>query len=1486
MAIMNSTIIVNGKRFSFEQASNKARELLAKKEFAKAEEIARAIVKAHPESDVSLQLLGVVLGEQGHYAEAVKHCEAAVAIRPGSTHQYNTLGIYLAGLNELDRAEAAYKKSLQLKPDNPDAAYNLGKLLLTKRNYSEAEAYLQQALITGAQGGSIYYNLGACAHQVGNYGQAILWFKLAHNDNPEDIESFVNIGICYQDSNQHSAAIEFFEKALKLDPKRYDCLLQLAVSHLSLTRHDIAEKYLNEYLEKPIDKSDEINALMVLAGLYKSRGDSKRSIEVGKEAVEKFPEVSENFSNVLLDMVYHDEVSQEEMFEWAKKYAEYYEAPYQNLTPHFSNTPIPNRKLRIGYISADFFNHAVSYFALPLICNHNKELFEVYTYAVRDFIGPVSAQYKKNSQWVPLAGMNDEDICNRIKSDKIDILIDLAGHTGGNQLRVFARRAAPVQATWLGYPFTTGLSNMDYRIVDAIVEPEGLAEHLSTEKLVRIPGTFCAYRPSIGAPDRLLTHELDVLTTPAKLNGYVTFGCCNNIAKLTDFTLEMWGRIMNQASTARLLIEAPGMDSEATRNQLYDRCQKQGIPMDRVIFTNRAENRQYSLYHKIDIALDPYPCNGGTTTCDALFMSVPVISLSGTRFMSRMGATFLKNIGHPEWVTSSPDEYVQIAVDLASDIARLDQIRQCLRAEVERSPLMDETGFARKMERAYKEMWYAWCTKQQSDDALDAFGKATLEEVSRIEKLYENQAWHELLQESSVYLENHDSDVQVRYYHANALWKTNFISEALNEFFRVCSEQPDVSQYLYALARCLSDAGQQTVAGEMLKSLADPAHKWEVHYYLAAWLIKQGKGMSLASPETNRFFNQAIGFLQHLLEVMPNHVESQALCADIYFYRNQFASAEVMASRAIKLNPEHLLANLTLAKLLMSRNNFSHAKSVLLAVARQKPEEPEVDCLLAQVYKSLGDLTDMLKHNSMAIQKAPENIAYWSQWLDHAERTGITTKMEYQEKLNLLVEKFATQPAPLHQNIPNVNRKLKVGICSNAFIDSHEHNLQHKVLASIDKNSFETFYYYSGSQLDEETQFLKKMCADHWRFTHGLPHYAIAAHMREDEIDILVDMSDHAAHNFTYAIMQKPAPIIINWGRPGHVSGLPQVDYVLTDAIIGTDAWGQGVYEKPWVLEGMPFISYTPFVNHPERHSMPVFNVRPSPCVERGYITFGSACNTMDLTSDTLNLFASSLSAVPEAKLLLKNSQVAYKAQHALQERGISSSRVQYVKSALVCEELFYQEVDIVLDCAPCNQQKSSIDAIWMGVPVVTLAGERAVSRIGASILHHIGRPEWTANTVEHFVDIVKMLSEDYSALDAVRQQLRPTLQASALMDMPAYAQSWQNALTQMWRLWCESDDSMAAQDHWNHVQALQLCDHLREEGQAAQAWEGYKSILAHWPNCAESLCGLGIIMLDENPEQAVILLEHAMQGMPATHPKRELCLTALAAAHSKCTKH
>jgi predicted O-linked N-acetylglucosamine transferase (SPINDLY family) len=266
-----------------------------------------------------------------------------------------------------------------------------------------------------------------------------------------------------------------------------------------------------------------------------------------------------------------------------------------------------------------------------------------------------------------------------------------------------------VQVTWLGYPGTTGLSAMDYRITDRHAEPPGLTEQYSIEKLWRLDAMFCVYRPCAAQPGRRHAPELAVRPTPALENGHITFGSINNIAKITPAVVAVWARILHAVPGARLLLEARGFDSGDMRSDFEARFAAHGITRERLVLLERKPEQQYVLYHKIDIALDPFPCNGGTTTCDALWMGVPVIALAGTAFAARMGVTMVDNLGRPEWAARDEDGYVRLACGLAADAAGLNAIRLGLRAEVEKSPLRDEAGFTRSLEAAYRGMWLAWC---------------------------------------------------------------------------------------------------------------------------------------------------------------------------------------------------------------------------------------------------------------------------------------------------------------------------------------------------------------------------------------------------------------------------------------------------------------------------------------------------------------------------------------------------------------------------------------------------------------------------------------------------------------------------------------------------------------------------------------------------------------------------------------------------------
>lgn len=315
------------------------------------------------------------------------------------------------------------------------------------------------------------------------------------------------------------------------------------------------------------------------------------------------------------------------------------------------------------------------------------------------------------------------ELARQIQQDEIDILIDLSGHTSGHRLLTFAHHPAPVQVSWLGYADTSGLSRIHWRISDGHGDPAG-AEARYTEQLWRLPEVFCCYRPMVRLP--ALRHSADyaVHPTPALQHGQITFGCCNNYAKITDDMIALWSQLLHRVAGARLLLELAGIQHGQARTALQARFARHGIAAARLQLEERDPRWQYLRYHQIDIALDPFPANGGTSSCDVLWMGVPLVTLAGTRFVSRMGVSLLHAVGHPEWVAQDQADYLDIAARLAADIPALNAIRLALRAEMEASRLMDEAGFTRQFEAALRGMWQAWCTQQaalpQPDQADEA----------------------------------------------------------------------------------------------------------------------------------------------------------------------------------------------------------------------------------------------------------------------------------------------------------------------------------------------------------------------------------------------------------------------------------------------------------------------------------------------------------------------------------------------------------------------------------------------------------------------------------------------------------------------------------------------------------------------------------------------------------------------------------------------
>lgn len=450
----------------------------------------------------------------------------------------------------------------------------------------------------------------------------------------------------------------------------------------------------------------ELNARLALANALAGVWRVEESLEHFTQAVQLPPHYPEILSNYLL---WQHLAARPQPQALSALHRRYGAAMSASVTPRYEarhrGTPDPERRLRIGYVSRNFLRHSVAFFIEPVIAQHDRRRYEVYCYYTHQVIDETTQRIERLADvWRHVEGDDDDALAAKINDDAIDILVDLGGHTKLNRLGVFARKPAPVQMTWIGYPDTTGLAAIDYRITDAIADPGPEADALHTERLLRLDAPFLAYQPPLDSP----------AVTPREGEA-VTFGSFNMLAKLNDPTVALWARILDAVPDSRLVLKSSALKHVETATRVRERFGAQGIAPGRIELRDWAADRGEHLaaYGALDIALDTHPYNGTTTTCEALWMGVPVVTLAGEMHMSRVGATLLSSVGLAELVAQSAGDYVAIAVALAHDVARRRALRAGLRQRLAGSPLLDHARFTAGLERELREAWRRWCRDQE-----------------------------------------------------------------------------------------------------------------------------------------------------------------------------------------------------------------------------------------------------------------------------------------------------------------------------------------------------------------------------------------------------------------------------------------------------------------------------------------------------------------------------------------------------------------------------------------------------------------------------------------------------------------------------------------------------------------------------------------------------------------------------------------------------
>jgi protein O-GlcNAc transferase len=610
----------------------------------------------------ALLVQGEQLVRQGNPAAAVPLLERAVALQPEHTDCWRSLGVAYLEAGALDDADRCCRKVLDTDERDARALGNLGAIRQRRGQFDQAEGHYRAALEANPQLAQCWFNLGMLLLQRGQRDRGIENVRRALALEPGQAHWHFALGSTFNDIDRPLDARASLETALRLAP-------DFAAAHEEL------------------------------AGCLLNMGQAESAVPLYRRAAELDPEAQTASSNMLFALNYVADGNPQAMFrehaEWAQR-----RAAGLAVREH-RNAPDPGRKLKVGYVSPDLRNHSVAYFLEPVLARHDRASVEVRCYSDVEAEDRVTVRLRDLSDaWCDSARLSNEELARRISDDRVDVLIDLAGHTaGGKRMLLFARKPAPVQASWLGYLNTTGLDAIDYRITDWHACPAGW-ERYHTEQLMRLPNSQWCYSPPEEAPD--------AGPLPALREGAVTFGAIQNFAKVTPQVIRLWSRVLQKVPGARLLIVAPGM--EQTFELVARQFARNGVDPGRIRIQGRVPVHDYfALHHRVDINLDTFPYTGGTTTCHALWMGVPVVALSGRTMASRGGASVLNVVGLPQLVAGTEEEYVEIAAALSGDPERLDRLRRELRERVAASPLTDARTFVRDLEAAYRAMWRQWC---------------------------------------------------------------------------------------------------------------------------------------------------------------------------------------------------------------------------------------------------------------------------------------------------------------------------------------------------------------------------------------------------------------------------------------------------------------------------------------------------------------------------------------------------------------------------------------------------------------------------------------------------------------------------------------------------------------------------------------------------------------------------------------------------------
>ena len=666
-------------------------------ELAEAERLFREVLAKEPNQAQASFHLGVLALQSERLDEAVEALTRASALAPNSAVCHANLGEAHRRRGDLLAASDWLLRAIALDPNLAAPAFNMAKVLHERGAFDGALACLEHAAELEPNLPDLAARLAAARAAVGQRGAIASDPPTVAPLDALSATTLVALARPLAIKGRLKDAVTLLRRAVQLDPGLTPAHSNLGLLHTALGQiHEAAESYRRALQIEP-GRADTHHTLgnALLRG-----GRLDEAIASFRSAVALKPDHAPYRSDLVFHLHFHPDYDSRAIAAEARAWDLAHAAPLATGGALHERDRTPDRRLRIGYVSPNFRRHCQAFFLFPLLAHHDHERFEIVCYSdvarLDEWTGGLLGHADRA---LGVAGMSDAALADRIRADGIDVLVDLTMHMADSRLLVFARRPAPVQVCWLAYPGTTGVAAIDYRVTDPYLDPAEGHDDVSTEKPLRLPDTFWCYDP--------LTREETVSPLPAQQHGHIRFGSLNNWLKVSEGVLALWARVLREVDASRLTLLAPAGDA---REKLLGAFEAHGVDRGRVDFVDYQTRQPYlATYRSIDVCLDTFPYNGHTTSLDALWMGVPVVTLVGSTVVGRAGLCQAMNLGLPELVARTPDEYVKIAVDLSRDRARLRDLRAGLRARMEGSPLMDAPRFARNLEAAYRSAWHRWC---------------------------------------------------------------------------------------------------------------------------------------------------------------------------------------------------------------------------------------------------------------------------------------------------------------------------------------------------------------------------------------------------------------------------------------------------------------------------------------------------------------------------------------------------------------------------------------------------------------------------------------------------------------------------------------------------------------------------------------------------------------------------------------------------------